>query len=85
MNVTAIIRQPRLNVAGLRLAMEDMWLDKAQATRFFLRRHWHDKEKYYHEEHRLVRAVDEGKVRTRMVGRRLKYNAWDCSTLCDVR
>lgn len=67
-----------LNRQAARLAMEDIWLRKAEAARFFLRRSSTDEERFYASEERLLRAVDEGRIRTRPWRTKTLYNAWDC-------
>lgn len=67
-----------LNREAARLALEDIWLRKTEAARFFLRCSSRNTDRFYASEERLMQAVRDGRVRTKPWRTKTLYNAWDC-------
>lgn len=67
-----------LNREAVRQALEEIWLRKTEASRFFLRRGGTREDRFYASEERLMQAVRDGWVRTKPWRTKTLYNAWDC-------
>lgn len=70
------------NRTGVECVADQHWLTKKDAARFFARMSYSNK--LYGDPARLDQAVEDGLIRTKTVGKRMKYNMLDCMNNCRI-